>query len=81
MRLPARSRRDLLYAKTAYVEARGIDAAVKRAYAIARRPSKTWKGRKVWRNTCDATGHVQWVPASMLWSLNDDRYWRCPYHS
>ena len=75
----ARHSRWAARAKAAAREA-GLDGAVRQANAIAALPSKTWKGRKVWRIRCSA-GHDRWEPVGVLWSLYDVRRYTCPWHT
>lgn len=77
--------RSLIKARRAFVECRGLEAAGERAVAIAFLPSKDWKGRKVYRLTCEGPfgngPHEVWKPEWLLWALHSLDHFICPFHS
>ena len=84
MRIGSHPSARMARAKRAFLEFRGVAAAVERGKAIAARPSKCWHGIRVYSISCHATygkgPHIYFVPAGLLWSLITLEAFRCPYH-
>lgn len=85
MRVGSHPTTRMVRAKREFLAVAGVDAAIRRAHDISRRPSKVWKGTRVWQIQCTGTSgrgpHVQFVPAVILWVLIDPRLFRCPFHA
>ena len=84
MRLARHPHLATLRAKAEFREHRGLASTVARAHAIARLPSKVWRGVRVYEVRCCGDfgrgPHLQFLPAGHLWALIDIRRHRCPWH-
>jgi hypothetical protein len=70
--------------RAAFVIFRGASAVLERTEAIARLPTKLWRGRPVFLIRCHGDygkgPHDVWLPERVLWALIDFDGYRCPFH-
>jgi hypothetical protein len=77
--------RQIATARSGFLVVRGWDETEAREAEIRERPSKDWKGKRVYAIRCNGTTgkgpHEMWVTEAVLWALIEPSAFVCPFHS